>query len=434
MKYILSIVSILSISTLASAQQLLTLDDAIKTALKANYDILIAQNDADIAQNNHSLGNAGALPQVNLIANDNFNYNSKTVQKLSTGDEIRRSGALSNSLNYGVALNWTLFDGMKMFTTYSKLGEIEEQNMAALKIKVENTVAQVINGYYDIVRQKQTLIALQEALDIMGERLKIAETRQELGSASKLDVLQAKVDLNANRSQMLKQQQMLVDSKVNLNYLMSSPIDGNFEVIDTVAISSIDSYAAIKQQVEQQNSTLAYALRSKNVANLALKEMRSYRLPNIAITGGYLFSQSQNQASIIASSKANGLNAGFTATLPLFNGFNINRNIKNAELQTYSSEQLYNSSKAQLDGATDKAYRGFTNNVAILKMEEDNFLLAKENVDVALLRYKLGSINSLDLKEAQKSYLDAEYRLVSARYDTKVSETNLKKLAGELVK
>src|ERR1700741_1313367 len=96
------LIGLFLIGVTSNAQQVLTLDDAIKTTLKANYDILISQNDAEIAQNNKSLGNAGALPQVNLVANDNFNYNNNTVQKLSTGQEISRSGAISNSLNYGV--------------------------------------------------------------------------------------------------------------------------------------------------------------------------------------------------------------------------------------------------------------------------------------------------------------------------------------------
>ncbi|MEI6817354.1 MAG: TolC family protein, partial [Bacteroidota bacterium] len=93
-----------------------------------------------------------------------------------------------------------------------------------------------------------------------------------------------------------------------------------------------------------------------------------------------------------------------------------------------------NNTKLVVESGLLKTFRTFQTNMEALKLEEENYTLAKENVDIALERYRLGSSSALELKIAQQSYEDADNRVVLARYATKISETELMRLNGILVK
>lgn len=415
------------------AQELLTLDKAIEIGLKNNYDILVAKNQSEIDANNVTLGNAGALPQLNLNATQN-NSVVNTTQKFVTGQEQNRKNAKSGSIATGLALNWTLFDGLGMFVSYERLKQLRDMGELNTRSAIETSVENIINTYYNIVSQKQMLNVLETAMSLSQERLKISEAKFNLGSESKLGMLQAKVDYNAERSVYIKQRMILENLKVSMNELLAREPITKFEVVDTIVISFKPSLEELKGKSSKENTFLRIADKNVSVSNLDLKGINALRYPRIGFNFNYNFSQSQSQAGLLLSNQSIGPSYGFTAVIPLFGGFNLNRQSKNARISVLSSKLQYDHAKNQLDASVVKAYNDFNNRMEVLELEKENLKVAQENINAVMERYRIGNISALDVKEAQRSFTEANNRLVSALYDAKKAEIALMRLSGSLVK
>jgi outer membrane protein len=431
--YSLVVFCLLSISTTILAQEKLTLQQAIEMALKNNYDINIVKNNAIIAANSNTLGNAGMLPKVDLQASTNL-ANNATKQEFSSGLTVDKSGVKSTNINAGVYLTWTLFDGMKMFATHKRLQEMETMGALSSKIQIENSVLQIIINYYNIVRQKQLIKGLSENITISEERLKIAQKKLEIGSGSKLDVLQAKVDMNAQTSNLYRQKTNLSELKTNLNLLLARKGDVEFDVENDIPNEFKLKYDDLKSNIEKNNLELKAVQTNTAIISQTIRESKSQLYPKLNFNANYLFARSENQAGFALLNQNLGLNLGLTASWTIFNGLNTNNQIKNARLQLDNANYEFNNTKAVLDAQLYSMFKRYQDDAKILELEEENTKLAKEAVDIALERFKIGSSNSIELKEIQKSYDDALTRLAEARFNAKVAETQLMKLNGEIVK
>ncbi len=417
----------------AKAQEQLSLQQAVEIALKNNYSIIISKNQAEITKNDFSAGNAGMLPVLSLAATGSRSGNA-IKQNFATAPELDRHGVQSNTVVMGPVLNWTIFDGFNMFATYDKLRELNAMGELNAKVQIENTMAKIIGAYFDVARQKQLLGALNEAISIYEERLTIAETKSNIGSGTDADVLQAKLDLNEQKSALLRQRVAIANSKAALNLLLSRDIASDFDVKDSIVITYKPKYDELKSTVFKQNNGLLFAEKNERAAHYAVKQMVALRYPLLALSANYNFARTENAAGYILLNQSLGLNAGFTASWLIFNGTNTNRQIKDARINEQNTELQYKELHNEVETGLVTAFNNFGNALEVLNLEEDNIVLARKNVSINLERFRLGYVTSLQLKDAQKSFLDAESRLVSARYDAKVSETELMRLNGALVK
>ena len=418
---------------IVQAQEKLSLQDAIATALKNNYSILISKNDAAIAKNYNTAGNAGLLPSV-TAAGGISKTETNLTQNYTDGRVVDKNNVGSTSANAGVALNWTLFDGLKMFITKSKLNEMAALGELAYKQEIENTVELVIASYFNVVQQQKLIDATDIIIGIDSERVVLAQTRLDVGSGSRLDLLQAKVDLNEQLSIRMKQLAMLEENKDDLNYLLSRKPGTVFFVSDSIVISYNPSPETLRNSVQQNNFSLLAAQRSQKISLLEMKEMKSLHSPVIDFNGGYSYGRTKSEAGFLLLNQSTGYNYGLAFSWNLFDGFNVNRKVRDAKLNYESADFRLKDLQLQVSVQLEKALRDFANSLDMLALEQENILLAKENLDVAFERFRSGLSNSLELKNAQLSFQNAESRLVQVQYAAKISETELMKLNGELVK
>ncbi|CAN5366206.1 TolC family protein [soil metagenome] len=428
-----SLCILLFIPLITHAQENLSLQDAIAATLKNNYSILIAGNDAAIARNDNAPGNAGMLPSLDAVAGIN-QTESNLKQNYTDGRVIDRTNVGNTSTSAGVDLNWTLFDGLKMFVTKSKLAEIEARGMIAYKLEIENTVQQVIAAYFNVTQMQKLIEATKLIIGIDSERVVLAEIRLGVGSGSRLDLLQGKVDLNEQLSIMMKQRATLEESKDKLNYLLSRKPGTDFSVSDSIVITYQPSAESLRNSVQQNNFSILAGQRDQRISVLGMKEMKTLRSPVIGFSGGYNYAKTKSEAGFLLLNQSAGYNYGLSLRWNLFNGFNVNRQVKNARIDVESSGFRLKDLQLQVSTQLEKALREFNNNISMLALEQENILLAKENMDVAYERFRSGLSNSIELKNAQSSFPNAESRLVQVQYAAKMSETELMRLDGELVK
>lgn len=419
------------------AQKLLTLEEAIATALQSNYDIQLSKNDSLVAALNYSFRNAAFVPRLNANLGTVWN-NNDAKQILFDGSKREKSGLKSNTLTGGIALNWTLFDGLKMFATRDKAGEYVKLGELGIKSQVINTVATVINTYYGIVQGKQQLKAIEEQMSINEEKVKLAQYKLDIGVGAKPDVLQSKVDLNAQKAASLNQQKMIAQLRDQLNQVMNVSAGTAYEVYDTIPLNKNLALGDIQNNIESTNPFLLIDKKNIDIANLTLKEHRAERYPTISFNSAYNINRTKNQTVINSFStlfnRNKGYNYGFTATIPILNNFNTKRLIQQAQLDIQYQKLFYENDKSKINLSVLNAFQDYEQQKKALDLEESNILLAKENVDIVFQTYKIGSATFIQLREAQKSLEDAYNRLIAARYNTKLAETELLRLKGDLVK
>ncbi len=427
---------ILLLPCLLPAQTVLTLEEAVQKALEKNYDIRLTQNDLQAYALDQEYANAAFLPRLNGTASKVWNSNSQR-QTFTDGTERERDDIRSTNLASAINLNWTIFDGMKMFVTRDKLEEFKKLGELAVKNQVVLTISDVTARYYNIVQAKQQVSAISEQISINEERVKLAERKISVGLGSKPELLQASVDLNAQKASMLQQQTLIAQLREQLNQLMGDPVDVYFDVTDSIPINLDLQYGDLATSLDASSPALQVARKNIDLARLTVRERKAERWLVINFNSPYKFTRLDNTVVINPFqplfSLNRGLNYGLSATVPILNGFNTRRMIRQAELDVQYQELFYQNQRSQIDLSLSNAYRNYQYQIKALRLEEENIELARENVSIALERFRQGVSTYLELREAQISLSDSYNRLIAARYNTKVAETDLLRLKGSII-
>ena len=410
------------------AQEILKLEDAVKIALENNYDIKIASNNLKIDEANSSAGNAGMLPNISAsIVNNNSIQNIKQTQ--SDGSQKSLDGAKNLNLNYGVGLDWTVFDGLKMFAKREQLKVLQKQGDAELKMTIFSKISAVYTTYFNLVQQQNQLAALDTTLVISNERLITAKNRFTIGKASKLEVLNAQVDLNTDISSRLKQVQMYQNSKIELNEILARDIKIDFKVTNEIQLDKSLKIEELQSLSEKQNPQLQAQILAKNSADLNLKEVKAGRYPTVKINSGYNFSHTEASLGFITQSQARGFTYGFSAAVPIFNGFYQNRNEKIAKIQVDNADIIVKQQKMTLESQLGTAFQSYQTYMQLSVIEKNNVEIAKQNLDITLSKFKIGTITPLEYRTAQLNYVNALVRYNEAQFQTKLNEITLKELS-----
>lgn len=430
MKFLFQIVLIVFVPKVM-AQEVLTVDQAVQIALRNNYDIKIVTNELSVDKVNNSIGNAGMLPQVDAsLTKNNSIQNSKQIQ--SNGDVRELDNAKNNRLEYGVNLGWTVFDGLKMFARYDQLAALEKQGDVQLKLMVLTKVSDVMTTYYDLVQQQQLIKALDTTIVISKQRLKTADNRFTIGKAAKLEVLNAQVDLNTDASVLLKQKELFGITKIRLNELLARDLTTDFQVVEEVVVNDKLQLAELQSLTEKQNLQLQLALINKRVAELDLKQTKGNRYPTVRLNTGYTFVETESSLGFTSATSSKGLNYGLSATMPIFNGFSQNRNEKIAKLQVENSALVAEQQKQSVNAQLASAYQTYLTNVELAKLEENNEAIAKKNLEITLDKFRIGTIPTIEFRNAQQNYINAIARNSNAKFQAKISEVTLNEIAGNI--
>ncbi|HZK69584.1 MAG TPA: TolC family protein [Paludibacter sp.] len=427
----LPIILLAFLCTTANAQKAITVDDAISIALKNNFDILVSRNDADIAKVNNTAGNAGMLPTVAITGTGNYGLNN-TTQKLSTGVETNYNSASTTALSAGAQLNWNLFDGGKMFVTKNKLNEIQALGEIQYKDKVMQTLFEVIAAYYDVVKQKQQLSSINEALNYNRDRVTIAQAGFNAGSMMKSDLLQARMDLNLTTESRISQQYAIEAGLKYLNQLLGKNAEEQLSIADSIPLNYTPDKADLFQKLNSSNTSILSFQKQIDIAQLALKESRSAYLPTFSLKAGYYASQTVNSSGSTLRSSSIGPQIGGTLVVPIYSAGENKRKENVARIQAQTAEYDLQNIKLQVNTQLQNTLTEFENQQELLKIEAENNALAKENLQISVDRLKHGQTTSLEVRRAQDDYVQSSTRLINFRYALKLAETKLKQIVSGL--
>ena len=436
-KTMLLIVACICAAFTASAQRvpLLTLKEAVELALKNNYNIKLSGNNIAIAQNNVTLGNAGILPLISGdVSTSNSVQNTKQTRVDATGNSTTTeiNGARNSSVNYGVNLTWTIFDGFAMFANYDQLKQLNQLSQITARDTIESTIADVISTYYDLVSQNQQVKALKGAIDISRTQLRYANDKFEVGRSSKLDVLNAQVNLNTDTSTLLTQIQQYKSLQIRMNQLMVRDLQTDFSVADTIIIDQTMTLGNIINQAQTANPGIRASQINRSLAEINLRQVKATRYPQVGVNSGYAFTNSTTPAGFARAQNNRGLTYGLSASINIFNGSNQWRRERNARLQIDNAAINVNKTKQHIDAQINNFYIDYLSGLDQVKLNQANVIIAKKNLDISLEKYKLGNITPLEIREAQRNYLNAQSRYFQAQYQAKSAEITLKEITNSI--
>jgi len=414
-----------------NAQEILTIEDAVKIALENNYEIKIASNNLNIDKTNATTGNAGMLPKVTASLVDN-NGIQNLSQTRADGTVNTLDNAKSSNLNYGVGLDWNIFNGFKMFAKLDQLKELQKLGETQLKLTILTKISDLNTVYFELVNQQQQLAALDTTIEISNQRLALAKNRFTIGKSSKLEVLNAQVDLNTDKTNLLKQKELYANTKILLNQVMARDPKIDFKVVDVIEVDKNLLLPELTALVEKQNPELETQIINQRISELQLKQIKGDRYPTLNLTSGYVFSENKSGLGFTTQSSARGINYGFKASLNLFDGFTQNRNEKIAKIEIDNAKLAVEEQNQKLNSQLTSLYQTYMTNLDLIDLEFENEAIAKQNLEITMDKFRIGTITTLEFRTAQLNYVNAKVNYSKAQFQAKLSEILLKELAGSL--
>lgn len=427
-----SILATLHSETLQSSKDATptTLQECLEKGLNKNYSLRIVRNQEQMAANNATMENAGLLPSVSLSAGYSGSaYGNDIVARDESVTKNR--GIYDDGLNAGVDVSWTVFNGFQLQANYARLRELRLLSSTQTRIAVEDYIAELTAEYYNFVQQRQRLRNYVSAVKLSRERLRIVHERWMIGSLSRLDLQQARVDFNADSAQCLKQRELLASSRIRLHELMAEDsLDVRFSSFDDkIDLLVLPNFDSLWVMTKENNASMLMAAQNYTLAEIDLRSVRSRNYPYVRLNAGYGYNTNRYGSGNTLKRNQWGGDVGVSVGFNLYDGKrrseqrNAKLSLRNAELQEYDLTLSLYTDLADL-------WQAYENNRMLLALEKENVIAARENYDIAHERYLLGDLSGIEMREAQKSLLDAEERILVAEYNTKVCEISLLQLSG----
>ncbi len=416
----------------AGAQLVLTPEEAVRLALEHNHGIRIARLDAQVAATQNTPGQAGMLPTVDAVGSYGVDV-SGTKQTFFSGDVREVSNANARVLDGAVRLNWTVFDGLAMFASKDRLDVLEQAGELQLRQQVEATAYEVLAAYYELVQLRKGIAIGREVLGISRERLRIVEAAERIGTASAVAVVQARLDMSADSANVMDLLLRDATGAARLNRLLGMDPAAPLEVMAEIPAHGPLDRAQLLQQARQANSTLLIARQDRIAADLYVKELRGAMLPRFDVYANYGYTRSSSAVGVLQSNQSLGPDMGARLSVPLFDGGRLRNQRDVAALQRMQAAERTEQVRLTVEESVLNAWNTHTTALQREMLEQEQLVGVRTQVDVALESYRLGMLTALELRDVQLGYLQAEQRLLVARYEAKLSELQLKLLAGSLL-
>ena len=416
-----------------NAQQMLTKEEAVKLALDNNYDIKIANNNVQVAENNTSVLNSGYLPTVTGTAGATYNLDN-TEAEFSNGNSTVLNGAESNRYNAGVNLNYTIFDGLGRHYNYKRLKEQYQLSELQARETIENTIVQLFSVYYNVAQLSENLETLDQTLLVTKDRLVRAEYQFDYGQNTKLEVLNAEVDINTDSINIINTKQDLKIAKRDLKLVLGETFTEDFNVETEVDFLLQFKKDSLFEKAKQRNVALLQTEKNIAISQLDIKSGKSAYLPTLGLTGSYGWNKNNNNAaSFVTVSTNTGLSGGLNLSWNLFDGGATMTRVRNAKVNLETQQLQKENILLSIQRDFDNAWDDYMNKLEIYNIQEKNIITAQNNFDRTQEKFKIGQVNSIEFRQAQLNLLNTELSRNQAKYAAKLAELQLLQISGELL-
>jgi outer membrane protein len=424
------LIALFTTIALAGYSQLLKLEDAVNIALKNSLDIQLLKNNQNIADINNHIGIAGGLPTVTAAATDNEQI-TNVDQKLNTGTVIHRNAAVGNNLSSNITAGMLLYNGSRVVAAKKRLEELEAQSEQYVNAEVQNLMASVMTGYFDVVRQQSYYKTLGQSLEVAQKRLDIVKTQQMVGMANNADLFQSQLDLNTIIQNRESQSLIVQQAKTDLLVLLSLKPDSLITVEDTIIVDRSIILGDVLNNIGK-NAELMAAGQQININEQLVKETRAQRYPSLRANASYSFGRNQISAGNVLLNQTQGFQGGVSLGIPIYNGSIYKRQTRVAEINVKNAGLQRDILMRDFTGNAVRTFQAYNNTLQQLETQQQNLQLARKLLDLVLLRYQLREATILEVRQAQESFENASFMMTNLSFTSKSSEIELRRLTNQI--
>ena len=430
---ILCITAALALSTGMQAQ-IMTLKECLETGINESYQIKLVNISEEKAANNDSWLYAGGSPTVSASGSYSGSVSSNDATLAADGSTVSNRNVLDHTLSAQIRADWTLFDGFSIQATRDRLNELHNQGAIQTRVTIEDYIANLTTEYYNLVRQTIHLKNLEYATALSKERLRITSERYDMGGDSRLDMQQAQVYFNSDSAKSLKQHESVASANIRINRLMSNQDLRSVHVAADTAINLLAGleYESLYEDMMRTNSSLLRAESNRTIAQLDRRTVQARNYPYLKVNASYGLSHNIYGNSTYTDRTNWGPSFGATMSINLVTGKQRTQE-RNARLDELTADITIDQLELQLRANLDDFWQAYQNNLMLLELQEQNLKTARETMEIAQERYLLGNLSGIEMREAQKSLLDAEESLLQVQYDTKICEISLLQISGRIM-
>jgi outer membrane protein TolC len=427
----LTILFILPLSVFAQDSTVLSSQDAVRIALENNLDIKIIEADKEIAAINNNWGNAGRYPTVNANVS-NTEALTNLNQVLSNGSEIKRNGVTNNVLNANLQASWRIYNGKRIMATKRRFEELERIGELSVTQEMQRISFDVLVAYYNIVRLNQQVKATEAIIALSEERYNIAKRRFDVGSAAKTDMLQSGIDMNEQRINLNNIGQQIKNNKAILNTLLKRPADMDFTVADSTFQIPELNYDLAVSKIDSQNIGLLIAERERALLVEDRRIINSQRLPVLSLNSTTSYNRTKASGGFFLTNQTYGPNIGLGLGIPIYNSNIFKTQLRVNEVQQKQQKLQVELLKTQLQRDIYIAFQEFQNASHVAEVERINVKIAEENNFISTERFKKLQGNTIELRQAQLSLIEAQDRYINALFREKLAATAIQLILGEV--
>lgn len=426
MKKIINIlVSLLLVMTL-SAQEKLSLSQAITIALETNYDLQLTQNAQEIAAINNTWGNTSLMPSLNFTLSGRENFNTNDI------DNYREQ-----TISPELSLNWVIFNGFSAKINKARFDELETQSEGNTAILVENTIQDIILAYNNCLLQEELLQVYKALLELSEDRYQRSEDSREIGATTSYMGLQAKTSWLEDQSNYLKQKVAFENAVRTLNYNLGIKDDVSW-TFSTALCAEAKPYQLedLKEKLKSNNVTLKNQYLYQSLLAKETQMAKNEYLPTLSMNTGLnnsdYYKTFQGVTPTIDNNSYNAY-VGLTLSWNIFSGGSRKRGVEIAKVNEASAEVKTEQMAHSLDNQLMQIYSNYNVNKAVLNLAEEQEALAQLNLNMSYEKLQSGSINSFNYRDVQVAYMNAAISKLSAYYNLIQSNTDLMRITGGIV-
>ena len=428
-----SIIAAALVLSIGAQAQIMTLKDCLETGIRESYQVKLVNISEEKAANNDSWLYAGGGPTLSATGSYSGSLSS-TDYNYKDGSSSSTRNVLDHTMNAQLRADWTVFDGFSIQATRDRLEELHNQGAIQTRVTIEDYIANLTSEYYNLVRQTIHLKNLEYAAALSKERLRITSERYDMGGNSRLDMQQAQVYFNSDSAKSLKQHESVASANIRINRLMSNQDLRSVHVAADTAINLLTGldYESLYEDMMKTNSSLLRAESNRSIAQLDRRTVQARNYPYLKLNAAYGLTHNIYGNSTYTDRTNWGPSFGATIGINLITGKQRVQE-RNARLDELTADITIDQLELQLRANLDDFWQAYQNNLMLLELQEQNLKTAQETMQIAQERYLLGNLSGIEMREAQKSLLDAEESLLQVQYDTKVCEISLLQISGRIM-
>jgi TolC family type I secretion outer membrane protein len=409
----------------------MTLQECIDLALKNNWTYRSA------VWGNKSAGNelwsawGRFLPSVDIYFRNSFTDATLGSPRIDQQTGKLITGGESRGYTGGISISQTIFDGgYNVFNLASKQAAKNSSDYSLLFSK-QNLIFDVKQTYFEVLKAKMLLEVQREVIKRGEQQLKIAQSRYELGSASKSDFLKAKVQFGQDQLALVKAENQVKVAYSNLNAIMGQNVDQQFEVQEVLEQPAMElSYEECVRLAFKNHPSIHQTESDIDAAEGSMRAARSGYLPSVSLTSGRSWDGIRLSDYRSLSDNDRYWSIVLSVSFNLFQGFQTQTSYLNARNQVKIAKETLEKTKSDVGLEVKQAYLALEESRKATAVAEENVGAAEEDLNLVQEKYRLGAASILELLDAQVSFQTAKSDHIQSLFNYNLAVARLERAIG----